>query len=471
MEKREVRTPSLGLAVAILSVALIWMVTGIALLKLNVQMVLFIAIVAVSLVCFFFLGNSANEVIDHMASSVGNTMSGLFFFFLIGMAVAVWMVSGCLPAIVYYGLKILNPTIFLPATFVLSSIFSLCTGSAWTTAGTIGIVCYGIGMSLGIPDAMTVGAVVSGAYFGDKMSPVSDSTNLAPISAGTDVFSHIRAMLYVTVPAYVISFVMYLVLGLRFKGGGGDIQAAIELQEAIKGDFNVNIIVLIPLVIVLVMSVMRKPAIPTLVCGILSAIPIALIFQGQSFAVIINSMGNGVSLDISNEMVAKIVNRGGITSMMSTLSLVIIALAFGGLMSGSGIFPVIIDAMVKRVKNARVYPTITILTSALLVVATGSNYVPLTLVGKMFDEAYDDIGLDRSMLSRNIEEGATITAVLCPWASSAAYYVGVFGVSTMAYLPYSFMNIITIILGCGLPMLGLTMVTKEKVERTAAKKR
>lgn len=470
MDKRKVRTPSLSLAVAILSAALIWMVTGIALLKLNVQMVLFIAIVAVSLVCILLLGNTANEVINHMASSVGNTMSGLFFFFLIGMAVAVWMVSGCLPAIVYYGLKILNPIIFLPATFVPSSIFSLCTGSAWTTAGTIGIVCYGIGISLGIPEAMTVGAVVSGAYFGDKMSPVSDSTNLAPISAGTDVFSHIRAMLYVTAPAYVISFVLYLILGLRFKGGSGDIQAAIELQQAIKGSFNINIIVLLPLVIVLVMSVMRKPAIPTLVCGILTAIPIAMIFQSQSFAVIINSMGNGVSLDISNEMVAKIVNRGGITSMMSTLSLVIIALAFGGLMSGTGIFPVIIDAMVGRVKNAKVYPTITILTSALLVVATGSNYVPLTLVGKMFDEAYDDIGLDRSMLSRNIEEGATITAVLCPWASSAAYYVGVFGVSTMAYLPYSFMNIITIILGCALPMLGMTMVTKEKVERAAAKK-
>lgn len=311
MKTKENRTPSLAVALSILVAVLVWMIIGIVALKLDVKMVIFIAIAAVSLVCYFGLNNSIDQIIDNMASSVGNTVSGLFFFFLIGMAIAVWMISGCLPAVVYYGMKLMNPVIFLPITFVLSSIFSLCTGSAWTTAGTIGIVCFGIGMTLGIPDAMTVGAVVSGAYFGDKMSPVSDSTNLAPISSGTDVFSHIRAMLYITVPAYVIAFVMYMVVGFQFQTSGGDIQAAIELEQAILESFNVNIIVLLPLVLVVVLSVMRKPAIPTLLAGIVAAVPIAMFFQNQDFSKIMNCMASGVSLDIENEIVAKIVNRGG----------------------------------------------------------------------------------------------------------------------------------------------------------------
>lgn len=470
MKTKENRTPSLAVALSILVAVLVWMIIGIVALKLDVKMVIFIAIAAVSLVCYFGLNNSIDQIIDNMASSVGNTVSGLFFFFLIGMAIAVWMISGCLPAVVYYGMKLMNPVIFLPITFVLSSIFSLCTGSAWTTAGTIGIVCFGIGMTLGIPDAMTVGAVVSGAYFGDKMSPVSDSTNLAPISSGTDVFSHIRAMLYITVPAYVIAFVMYMVVGFQFQTSGGDIQAAIELEQAILESFNVNIIVLLPLVLVVVLSVMRKPAIPTLLAGIVAAVPIAMFFQNQNFSKIMNCMASGVSLDIENEIVAKIVNRGGISSMMSTLAIVMIALAFGGLMSGSGIFPVVLDALTEKIKSPRAYPAIVILTSALLTIATSSNYVPLTLSGKMFGKAYDDVGLDRSMLSRNIEEGATITAVLCPWASSAVYYVGVFGVPVMEYFPYSFLNIITVIMGCALPFAGLTLVTKEKVAAKNQKK-
>lgn len=463
MDVKKNRTPSLTMAVSILTAVLVWMIIGIVALKLNVQMVIFIAIIAVSLVCYFALNNSIDDIINNMANSVGGTMSGLFFFFLIGMAIAIWMISGCLPAVVYYGMKLMNPVIFLPITFVLSSIFSICTGSAWTTAGTIGIVCFGIGMTLGVPDAMTVGAVVSGAYFGDKMSPVSDSTNLAPISSGTDVFSHIRAMLYITVPAYVIAFVMYLVLGFRFQTSGGDINAAIELEQAILDNFNVNVLVLLPLVLVIVLSIMRKPAIPTLLAGIVVAVPIALIFQHKSFTTVINCMASGVSLDIENEIVAKIVNRGGISSMMGTLSIVMIALAFGGLMTGSGIFPVVLNALTGKIKSPRAYPSIVILISALLVVATSSNYVPLTLSGKMFGQAYDDVGLDRSMLSRNIEEGATITAVLCPWASSAVYYVGVFGVPVMAYFPYSFLNILTVIMGCVLPLCGLTLVTKEMV--------
>lgn len=465
MDKREkkVRTPSLVFASCILIVLLLWMAAGILLLSVDIRVLLIISIVVVAGVSYFYLGKSMNEIIESMTESVGSSANGLFFFIMIGMAVAVWMFSGCLPTIVYYGLDLLNPVIFLPMTFMLSSIFSLCTGSAWTTAGTIGVVCLGIGIPMGVPEAMTVGAVVSGAYFGDKMSPVSDSTNMAPLSAGTDVFTHIRAMLPITVPAYVISFIIYLVLSLGFDAGGADTHGAAELQAAIAEVFNVNIIVLLPLIIVLVGSVMRMPAIPTLMCGILTAVPTAMIFQKQSFGAILNAMASGVSLDIANPMVAKIVNRGGIDAMLSTLSLAIVAMAFGGLMARSGIFPVVINALVRKVNSPKVYPMITILTCMFLIVATGDNYVPLTLAGKLFDEAYDDVGLDRSMLSRNIEEGGTITAVLCPWASSAAYYAGVFGVPTLVYLPYSFLNILTIILGCVLPLCGLTLITKEKV--------
>ena len=463
MKEKVHKTPDFKTAITIFAIVMIWAVACMAFLGIPIVMMLLGALVFVAACAMIILGYSFEEVLELMGKGVSNSMSGIYFFFLIGALIASWMLSGCLPAIIYYGLDLLSPVIFLPTTFILASILSVCTGSAWTTASTIGIICMGIGTVLGVPAPMIAGAVISGAFFGDKMSPISDSTNMAPMSSGTDVWTHVRAMAPVSGLAYVISFVLYIVIGMQFSANKVDMEEVVYLQSVISETFNVSVYVMIPMLIVVVLSLMRKNPILVLVIGIIAAVPFALL-QGFGFVETMSALTNGVSLEIADPMIAKIVNRGGITYMFETMSIVITALSFGGLMTGVGIFPAIIHKVFSHVKNPRLYPMIGILTSFVLVFGTADDYPSLTMVGPMLGEAYDEVGLDRSMLSRNIEEGGTLVSSICPYAATAMYNYATLGVAPLEYLPYLYFNISNILLGMILPLLGLTIVTKASVD-------
>lgn len=471
MKPEQHKEISLKVAVILFSLVLIWIISGILLYKIPIVTLLFISTVAIALFSSAYLKHSLEKILNDMGESVSRAMQGIFFFFLIGMAIAVWMRCGALPAIIYYGVGWLNPKFFLPTVFILASLVGISTGSAWTTAATAGVISIGIGEALGIPLPMVAGAVVSGAYFGDKMSPVSDSTNMAPLSSGTTVYKHIRAMWPVTAIAYVIAFAIYSFVSIKYHSGGVSMTDALALRDAIAGVFNINVLVMLPLILVMVLSILQFPAIPIMVLGIALSIPIAQIFQGAAISEILTNMTSGVHMTIENPMVARIVNRGGVVSMMSTTAIIIMSLSFGGLMSGSGIFPVMISKLTETVKNSRIYPMITICMGTLLVLGCADNYAPLTLIGPMMGPAYDRLGLDRSMLSRNVEEGSTIIAVMVPWASSAVFFSGALGVATLDYMPYAFLNYITVILGALLPLFGFTIFTKEKVDRHYADKK
>ncbi len=453
-----------GLITMLLIIATLML--GILVFGLDEHLLLFFCVVIIS-VASIFLGFTWDEIMSGMVKGLAKAMPALFFFFLIGMAVGAWIQCGTLPALIYYGMNILSPGWFLPASLIICSITSLATGSSWTTAGTVGVVLMGISVPMGLPAPLVAGCIISGAYFGDKMSPLSDTTNLAPAIAGTDVFSHIAGMLYTTIPAYVIAFIMYLVTGLKYAGTTIDTQQIAQIQGAISSIFDVNIVLLLPLLVVLILSVCRFPAIPSLVAGILLAYPLAAIYQGVGFADYLLVLNYGNELESGMDIVNELLNRGGIQGMMWTFSLAVLALALGGAISKSGVMQVLIEKLISKVKNPRLYPGMTILTGIFGCACLGEQYMSIVLTAELYKDAYPQAGLEPRMLSRCVEESSTLTANLFPWTTGGAFMFGALGIAAFQYGPYAFLNWITPIIGILLPLTGYSLLTLDKA---AAKK-
>lgn len=469
MEESKKRMPSVKFALFEVAIILLILIFGRMAFNLNMHILLICTIIAIAL-CNMYLGHTWKDILKSLEYGVTSALAALFFFFLIGMAVAAWMACGCLPSLIYYGLNLISPAIFLPTTFILCSIVSFACGSSWTTGGTIGIVLLGIGITIGFPEPLIVGCIVAGAYFGDKMSPVSDTTNLSSITADVDLFEHIKAMVPVTAIAWVISFVIYWLMGLSHADAAVSVDAVTEFQAQIAQYFNISPIAILPLILVLVLSIMRVPAIPTLLAGIFLAVPIGLFTQGLSVQNMFNYMQAGVTMDIPEEFVAKIVNRGGIQGMMKTFSMAVIAMALGGIVEHSGALNVLVHKLVSVVKNKRMYPALTIFTAWLVCLTTGEQYLAIVLTGQIYKGAYDEAGYERRMLSRNLEEGGTVSSPVIPWSTAGVYFTGALGVATAVYAPYVFLNYITSVLGILLPLFGLTLMTKEKTAAKLAKK-
>lgn len=465
--EKEVRTPSFFFAVCNVFIVIVIMMTGLLAFHLNIHMLL---VTTTIVLCFFnlALGHKFERILKAMVSSINNAMVAMFFFFIIGMAVAAWMISGCLPTLIYYGLSLLSASIFLPATFLLCSITSLACGSSWTTGGTIGVVLLGIGISIGFPEPLIIGTIIAGAYFGDKMSPVSDTTILASTVARADLFQHIGAMLYITVPAWILSLIIYTVLGFGHASAAVSLVSVAEFQAEIVKYMNVNWILILPLLVVLVMSVLRIHAIPTLMAGVFIAIPLAMIFQEQTLSTIYAALNTGVRMEIESPMIARIVNRGGVQGMMSTFSLAFLCIAMGGVLEDSGSLQVLVNRLVNAVKNSRLYPMFTIITCYIVVLCTGEQYMGILLTGSVYRDVYEKAGFERRMLSRNLEEGGTVASPLIPWTTAGAYFTGALGLSPLIYAPYAVLNYATSILGIIIPLFGLTLLTKARAEKKAA---
>lgn len=456
-----------GLITMLLIVATLML--GILVFKLDEHLLLFFCVVIIS-VASWLLHFSWDEILDGMVKGLAKAMPAMFFFFLIGMAVGAWIQCGTLPALIYYGMNILSPGWFLPATLIICSITSLATGSSWTTAGTVGVVLMGIALPMGLPAPLVAGCIISGAYFGDKMSPLSDTTNLAPAIAGTDVFSHIAAMLYTTIPAYIIAFVGYMFLGFKYSSTGIDTEQVAAIQNAITGSFDINVVLLLPLLIVLVMSVCQLPAIPSLTVGIFSSFPLAAIYQGSSFSDFLLVLNYGNEIESGLDVVNNLLNRGGIQGMMWTFSLAVIALALGGAITKSGVMQVLIERLINRIKNPKFYPGITIITGIFGCACLGEQYMSIVLTGELYKDAYPQAGLEPRMLSRCIEESSTITANLFPWTTGGAYMFGALGIGAFQYGPYALLNWITPILGILIPLTGFGLLTQAKADAKKAAK-
>ena len=403
------------------------------------------------------------EIHEGMVHGITLAMGAILILMVVGTMIGTWIMGGIVPSMIYYGLKVLSPGIFLVATLIICSIVSLGTGSSWSTAGTVGVALVGVGQGLGVPVAMVAGAIISGAYFGDKMSPLSDTTNLAPAVAGTDLFSHIRHMVYTTGPGYIISIILFGLLGTRFSGGGmkaGNIEV---ILSTIKSNFFIHPILLLPPLLVIVMVVKKIPPLPALLGGTTLGGIFAMFAQSKPLAEVIQAAQSGYVSQSGVKMVDDLLTRGGLESMMSTVALIICALSFGGIMEKTGMLETLARSLLQRVKRTGSLVAITIFSCIGLNVIASDQYMAIVIPGRMYKKAFDERGLHPKNLSRCLEDSGTLTSPLIPWNSCGAFMHATLGVNPLLYLPYAFLNLLNPLVSL---FYGYTGITMEKVKES-----
>ena len=402
------------------------------------------------------------EIQDGIVNGINLAMAAILILIVVGTLIGTWISGGIVPAMIYYGLKALSPGIFLAATMVICSIVSLGTGSSWSTAGTVGVALIGVGQGLNIPAPMVAGAIISGAYFGDKMSPLSDTTNLAPAVAGTDLFSHIRHMVYTVVPGYIIALILYAYLGTKFSGGALTSQNIETMLSTIKANFFIHPILLLPPVLVIVMVIFKIPPLPALLGGTLLGGIFAVVTQSKSLGDVIQAAHSGYVSDTGVAMVDELLSRGGLLSMMETVALIICALSFGGIMEKTGMLRVLAGALLKYVKRTGTLVTTVVFSCIAMNILAADQYIAIVVPGRMFKSAFEAKGLHPKNLSRILENSGTLTSPLIPWNSCGAFMGATLMVSPIAYLPYAYLNLLVPLISI---FFGYTGITMEKIDK------
>ncbi|MCI9515012.1 MAG: Na+/H+ antiporter NhaC [Oscillospiraceae bacterium] len=466
---KEAKKPSFGASLGVLLLLVALLIVGFGLKRINIQALLFITMFLISIISLC-LGYKWADIQKAMMDGLMRGAVAMTIMFLIGMIIGSWIQCGTVPALIYYGLNILSPKIFLPAAFLICCVTSLATGTSWGSAGTVGLALMGIGMSMSIPAPIIAGAVVSGAFFGDKLSPLSDTTNLASATAEVDIYAHIKAMLYTSVPAMVVAIVLYAIIGLQYTGGSFDPAQITDVTGALSSIFNINILVILPAVVLLALSVMKVPAIPSMSIGVVLGIIVAVVFQGVPLTSVIGTLYSGFKIESGVAAIDTLLNRGGMTGMTSSIFLMIIALMLGGILSDLGYMQVIVETLLGKIKSVGTLIFATIFSGAACQATTCNTMVSIILTGTAFKGAYDEKEVDRTMLSRCLEEGSTLTAALIPWNTAGAYMATTLGVATVAYLPYTFFNLANILISIVLSYMGIFVFRKGQTSMKAAKK-
>jgi NhaC family Na+:H+ antiporter len=424
-----------------------------------------------------------NDLQNGIVKSISSAMAAILILLLIGSLAGTWLLSGVVPAMIYYGLQILNPKIFLFAACIVSAVVSLATGSSWSTIATVGVALLGIGKALGMGEGVIAGAIISGAYFGDKMSPLSDTTNLAPAMAGTDLFTHIRYMAYTTVPSISITLIIFLIWGfvMPMEQMSDQIPA---ILEAINSAFNINPFLFLVPIIVIWMIIKKVPAMPALLAGSLLGGLFAIIFQPHLFSQIANggnafetgymaimkAMYTDISITTDHPMVNELLSTGGMAGMLKTIWLIVTAMIFGGIMEAGGMLQRIAQEIIKLAHSTGSLIASTASTCLFFNVTASDQYLAIVVPGRMFRTTYKDRGLKPEVLSRTLEDSGTVTSVLVPWNTCGATQSTVLGVATMTYLPFCFFNIISpfMTIVFGYLNIKIRRYTEEEQQKLAA---
>ncbi len=415
-------------------------------------------------------GHNWRNIKEQIVATIGSAMPAILILLLIGALAGTWLLSGVVPSLIYYGLDVLNPNIFLVAAMIISIVVSLVTGSSWSSIATIGVALLGIGHALGFSDALVAGAIISGAYFGDKISPLSDTTNLAPAMAGTDLFTHIRYMMFTTIPSISIALIIYAVIGFTtdFNTLGGSVN---EVQQAINTKFNVTPWLFLVPVILFTIIIAKVPPLPALAAGILLGGIFAVIFQSElikelavgdsgqtsnleygffsmqyaadAYKVVMKSVYGTMSIPTDNESVSNLLNTSGMAGMLKTIWLILSAMVFGGVMQSIGMLKRITGAIISLVKSDVSLIASTTFSCLFFNATASDQYIAIVVPGKMYSEAFKKRGLKPEVLSRTLEDSGTVTSVLIPWNTCGATQSTVLGVPVIAYMPYAFFNLIS----------------------------
>lgn len=407
------------------------------------------------------LGNKWKDVETGFINTIQMSMQAILILMIVGALVGCWILSGTVPTMIYYGLKILSPAIFLVATCIICAIVSLATGSSWTTAGTVGIALIGVGVGLGIPTPQIAGAIISGAYFGDKMSPLSDTTNLAPAMAGTNLFVHIRHMFYTVTPSIIIALIVFAILGFKYAGKPLDVAQLNEIFAGLEASGSLNPILLLPPVLVIVLVVKKMPAIPGLLCGIAAGAILAVLVQGANFGDIVNVLNDGYTSETGVLMVDELLTRGGVQGMMYTVSLIMCAMVFGGIMEQSGMLGTLAESLLRFAKGTGSLVFVTILSCFLVNLLAADQYLSIVIPGRMYKDEFAKRRLHSKNLSRCLEDCGTLTSPFIPWNTCGAYMSTTLGVSCLAYAPYCVLNYVNPIISI---IYGFTGFSMEKLK-------
>ena len=459
-------TPVPSFAQSLLCFSAVVAVIAIGLFTMNIDLhvLVFVCLIWVG-ANIRYLGLPYSEIRILMGQAIHRALPAIYIFMLIGMVISSFMHSGTIATLMHYGLTWLTPGLFLPIGMMLCALMSVATGTSWGTVGTLGVVFVGIGDTLGIPLPFVVGMVVSGATFGDKMSPISDTTNLAAMSAETNLYRHIYGMLFTTVPSFTIALVLFTIIGTRYGGielGGTQIEI---IREALSDKYRLApLITLLPIVLLATLSIRRVSAEVAMSASIVLAVFIAITYQQSETSQVLNALWANTRGTTGIENLDSLLGRGGIFSMAWTLILAILALALGGLMHGAGFLRVLLSGLIASVQRVGSLVATTILSGLIGNMAMGEAYISIILNCQLFQLKYSEQGLDPAVLSRTVEEGSTLTTGLIPWTTAGAFYSATLGISALEYAPYAFFNYLNAVVAVTMASMGLGLLTDNRAE-------
>ena len=470
-KERTPRMPKLWEALLVLGLLIAVLAVGIIVYGVDPHIPMFVGTIAAALMALR-LGYKWAAIEKSMLDGIYKALQSIIILAIIGILTGVWLDAGVVPTMIYYGLQILSPGIFYLGALLICSITALATGTSWGTMGTMGVALMGIGFGLGMNPAITAGAIISGAYFGDKMSPLSDTTNLAPAMAGTDVMTHVKFMLPSTIVTYLVAAVFFLVMGLvQYQGGEADMSSVTTLSTALKDMFTINPLLLLPPVVVIVAVALKMPAIPGIVLGIVTGAIVGMVFQPECSLGSLFSCGmNGFSCETGIYEIDELLNSGGLMNMMFSISMTIIAMMFGGIMEDTHQLEVIVDKVKTLAKSPAGLVALTEVTCVASNATMPEQYISIVVPGRMYAEEYKKKGLHPATLSNALESAGTVTSALIPWNTCGVFILGTLNIGVAQYAPYAVFNWLMPLVTIAMAYMGWTVANADGGRLSKAKK-
>lgn len=458
------KKPSFPYALGVMVMVVVIISIGMLVFGAEIQIMMFAALLA-TIPCITHLGYTFKEVEKKAYESMITALQPGFIIATVGILIGAWMASGTVPTIIYYGIEAISPQFFLVIALLLCSAVSMATGASWATLGTAGVAMMGVGHSLGIPVGMTAGAVISGSFFGDKMSPLSDSTNLSPAIVGTDVMTHIKHMVLTTGPAYLITAVIFTVLGWIYGGASVDAEEVDVLTGYLSDHFHLNLIPMIPPLIVIVLLVMQKPPVPSIFIGALAGAAVAVFYQGFGLQEIFDILYGGYTDSAGIDIVDDLLQQGGLTSMLPLVGLYLFAIGLGGILYNYGILEAILEKVTGLIKSRGSLVGTSVFTSYFMLGLGGSFSFSGVMTGTLLRPLYEKFHIPVVNLSRTIEDTATLSTPLFPWTAGGLFTIDALGISPSVYLPFTFLALITPIFTLIYGFTGKCMKLEKKESR------
>ena len=474
MKELERKKPTLAQALTPIIFMVVALALGYGVLKIKAEPILICSAFIAGIIALQ-LGYKWDDMQNAIVEKISSALPATLILWSVGLLIGSLMFSGSVPMIIYYGVQMINPKFIIVTAFLSSAVLSVVTGTSWGAAGTIGVAMMGIAGGLGVSLPATAGAVVSGAFFGDKLSPLSDTTNLAPMAAGSELYEHIKHMLYTTVPAALLAVTVYLIVGFNASGDLVRPESVELMMEQLDTMFNFNIILLLPFVLVVLGSVRKWPTIPTMLGTSLLTVVLGSLVQGFNIVDGFTSLISGFDITMTGftgtpEEVIKLINRGGVASVTSTTVLIFCAMGFAGIVSVSGMLDVVLDLLMSKVKSTGGIIISTIVSCFTVAFVTGSSYLSILVPGELFKDVYPKKNLHPKNLSRTLEDSGTVLVPLIPWSAAGAYMTATLGVDTLQYLPWAIMNYSGIIFAIIYAITGFGIARLDKNESKKDKK-